>query len=154
MSIPARYSRRDAKRKKLNGGVTRTHALLVCSRAIDAADSTGSGIMTDQRGSARKVNGDNDGVAKPDIGAFETQSILDTSPPVINGHPAFTVYLDSLGSATITKDTVLLSAFDDCEILSTSVSKTTFTCADQGTVTLTLTATDRSYNVTTVNIDV
>src|SRR5690606_1090621 len=36
---------------RLNGGLTRTHALLVCSRAVDAADSTGTFNMVDQRGS-------------------------------------------------------------------------------------------------------
>lgn len=139
---------------RLNGGTTRTHALLVCSRAVDAASTVGPVPATDQRGANRVVNGDHDATAKPDIGAFEAQSPLDNDAPIINGHPAFTVYLDANGTATLTKDTLLLSAYDNCEILSTSASKLNFSCADTGAVDITLTATDRSYNVTTQVITV
>ena len=139
---------------RLNGGSTKTHALLVCSRAIDAANSTGTAGMTDQRGVTRSLNGDKFPTALPDIGAYEVPSALDNTPPTINGHPSFRVFLDSAGNATITKDTVLLSAYDDCGILSTAVSKTVFSCADVGTVSLTLTATDRSGNVSTQGINV
>ncbi|MBN1449268.1 MAG: HYR domain-containing protein, partial [Bacteroidetes bacterium] len=139
---------------RLNGGVTKSHALLVCSRAIDAADPTGTAAMTDQRGVGRNINGNNDNVALPDIGAYERTTSLDNTPPTINPHPALRVFLDATGNATIAKDDVLLSAFDNCDILNTTVSKTSFSCADVGTVTLTLTATDRSFNVRTVNVDV
>ncbi|PLX31757.1 MAG: hypothetical protein C0600_04810 [Ignavibacteria bacterium] len=139
---------------RLNGGTTRTHALLVCSRAIDAGSTAAPIPATDQRGATRVINGDHDANARPDIGAYEAQMPLDNDPPIINGHPAFTVYLDASGSATITKDTLLLSAYDNCEILSTSASKLNYSCADTGSVNVTLTATDRSYNVTTQVITV
>ncbi|MBR9976728.1 MAG: HYR domain-containing protein [Bacteroidetes bacterium] len=139
---------------RLNGGVTKTHALLVCSRAIDAADSSGSFWMTDQRGAVRTINGDNDNVARPDIGAFEVLTPLDISLPIVNGHPGFRVYLDASGNAILNPDTLLLGAYDNCGILSTNVSKTSFNCADTGYVNVTLTATDLSYNVTTKIIEV
>ena len=140
---------------RLNGGVTKTHALLVCSRAVDAADVTGTINMTDQRGSIRNVNGDNDGIPKPDIGAYEAQGILDTELPTFTPYPGFVVYLDSAnGTATITPDALILSSFDNCEVVSKTISKTSYSCGDIGTVSVTLTVTDRSFNVKTQNIDV
>jgi len=52
-----------------NGGPTPTHALAPDSPAIDAADS--NCLPQDQRGALRPQDGDADGVAKCDIGAFE-----------------------------------------------------------------------------------
>ena len=56
----------------LNGGPTRTHALLTGSQAIDAGDNTGV-PATDQRGGGfpRVKDGNGDSVAIIDIGAFE-----------------------------------------------------------------------------------
>ena len=53
-----------------NGGPTKTHALLAGSRAIDAGDNAGV-PATDQRGLPRKKDGNFNGVAVVDIGAFE-----------------------------------------------------------------------------------
>lgn len=55
-----------------NGGRTKTHALLAGSKAIDAGDNAGV-PPTDQRGFgfARKKDGNGDGLARVDIGAFE-----------------------------------------------------------------------------------
>ena len=57
-----------------NGGPTPTHALLPNSPAIDAGDNTDA-PATDQRGIARITDGDGDGEATIDIGAFEAPKI-------------------------------------------------------------------------------
>jgi trimeric autotransporter adhesin len=59
------------------GGPTPTHALLAGSPAIDAGDPSGCSdalgnlLLTDQRGEPRTLDGNGDGVARCDIGAFE-----------------------------------------------------------------------------------
>ncbi|MEN0110370.1 MAG: choice-of-anchor Q domain-containing protein [Planctomycetota bacterium] len=62
-----------------NGGPTATHALLPGSPAIDAIFATVGGSPADQRGLARVADGDGDGVARTDIGAFEAQAPI---PPL------------------------------------------------------------------------
>jgi len=57
---------------KDNGGPTPTHALMSSSPAIDAGNPLlGSCDCIDQRGTSRPVDGDQDGTATCDIGAFE-----------------------------------------------------------------------------------
>jgi hypothetical protein len=55
-----------------NGGWTQTHALLPGSPAIDAGGAVGCADR-DQRGLARSQDGNSDGTAACDIGAFELQ---------------------------------------------------------------------------------
>jgi hypothetical protein len=54
-----------------NGGPTQTHALLAGSPAIDAAADSDGDPAADQRGITRPFDGDGDGLALPDFGAFE-----------------------------------------------------------------------------------
>jgi CSLREA domain-containing protein len=68
-----------------NGGATQTHALLSCSPAIDAGNLFAS-AANDQRGAGflRTVNLlEQDAGDGTDIGAFEAQTQLDCTPPVI-----------------------------------------------------------------------
>jgi hypothetical protein len=53
-----------------NGGLTWTHALLTGSLAIDAGDNTTCELV-DQRGILRPFDGNHDGTATCDIGAYE-----------------------------------------------------------------------------------
>ena len=63
-----------------NGGSTQTHALASGSPAIDAGNNL-AGLATDQRGFARVAG------ARPDIGAFESNSAASTSVAI---GPGFT----------------------------------------------------------------
>lgn len=64
-----------------NGGPTATHALLPGSPAIDGGVDAGCPLQ-DQRGSARPVDGDLDGVPRCDVGAFELGPSLADIPTV------------------------------------------------------------------------
>ncbi|PWT88074.1 MAG: hypothetical protein C5B54_11200 [Acidobacteria bacterium] len=57
-----------------NGGATSTHALLPGSPAIDAGDNNGC-TSTDQRGANRPQDGNGDGIATCDMGAFEASPV-------------------------------------------------------------------------------
>jgi hypothetical protein len=81
-----------------NGGPTQTHALLPGSPAIDAGDAVctdadGTPLTTDQRGKPRPVDGNGDGIATCDIGAFEFF-------PVVNDLVALAADVDTTSDAT------------------------------------------------------
>jgi hypothetical protein len=59
-----------------NGGLTATHALLPGSIALDGGPGPLCGLATDQRELTRPQDGDGDGIARCDIGAFEQQTPL------------------------------------------------------------------------------
>lgn len=87
---PSTITSQDPKLDALgsNGGPTRTHALSGDSPAIDNGGPVDSPI--DQRGYTRSVDGNFDGVARPDIGAYELGAIPDStssSPPCVAPPP-------------------------------------------------------------------
>lgn len=92
-----------------NGGATLTHALQPGSPAVDAGKNAPC-PAADQRGVARPYDGNNDGTATCDVGAYEAQhqlTIADVS--VLEGNSGtvtavFTVTLTPDSSQTVTVD--------------------------------------------------
>ncbi len=83
-----------------NVGPTETHALLPRSLALDAGnaactDANGNPLTTDQRGLPRPVDGNGDGVAVCDIGAFELQHEVIDFEGLPAGKVVKKVYADS-----------------------------------------------------------
>ncbi len=80
--------------------------------------------------------------------------ILDTAPPVISCLSTYTLNLAADKTATLSANQVNDGTMDKCNDFTLSLSKTTFTCADLGTQTVTLTAIDDMMNQSTCNIEV
>lgn len=80
-----------------NGGLTETHALMPTSPAIDSGDNAVCAALPvnnlDQRGELRPVDGNGDGTAECDIGAYEQQA----TTSVCNGMLA-TIYVNTSGT--------------------------------------------------------
>ncbi len=83
--------------------------------------------------------------------------INDNIDPVVQCVAPFTLELDATGNATITENDIVLSATDNCTT-NISLDKSTFTCADIGDNTVTVTVSDNGGNrvtcTTTVTITI
>ncbi|HYF76054.1 MAG TPA: MBG domain-containing protein, partial [Symbiobacteriaceae bacterium] len=86
-----------------NGGRVKTHALLTASPAIDAGSGASVTATTDARGTpfARTVDGDGNGTATVDIGAFELQS-ADLTVTLTSGGPFSQGQADANYGITVT----------------------------------------------------
>ncbi|HLP20093.1 MAG TPA: T9SS type A sorting domain-containing protein, partial [Chitinophagales bacterium] len=82
-----------------------------------------------------------------------TITIADTIRPVANCRN-ITRYLNAAGTATITASQVNNGSSDACGIATLSVSTSSFTCANVGANTVTLTVTDNNGNISTCNATV
>jgi hypothetical protein len=77
-----------------------------------------------------------------------TVTVIDSTAPTASCQD-ITVYLDGTGNATITTGNVDNGSTDNCSVASLALDVTSFTCANTGANTVTLTVTDASGNVST-----
>ena len=131
-----------------NGGPTPTIALLPGSPAIDLVPA-GSGLCpaTDQRGVTRPVDGDDDGTAACDAGAYEAPRPPDTTNPVVTVPANITTPATGPAGATVT---YTATANDDRDgPLTPTCSPASGSTFPVGTTTVTCTATDAAGNTGT-----
>ena len=75
-----------------------------------------------------------------------TVTVNDTEPPVVSCANA-TVNLDASGNGSVVASDILSGVpSDNCSVATITLSRSTFTCADLGNVTVTVTVTDASGN--------
>ena len=74
-----------------------------------------------------------------------TVTVLDSISPVVSCQNA-TYYLDASGNASTTSAALVSSSSDNCGIVSTIASDTTYDCSNTGANNITLTVTDASGN--------
>jgi gliding motility-associated-like protein len=85
--------------------------------------------------------------------ATATVTIVDNIAPIVSTQN-ITVYLTGLGTASIVPSQVDNSSTDNCAIATYDVSPNSFSCADTGSNTVTLTITDVSGNVNSATANV
>lgn len=113
--------------------------LLVCSPMIDAG-TTENAPLYDIEGTTREGN--------PDIGAYEQNSDIDTTAPIIYSN-AIDVYLDENGMANISLDDIVSDVWDNCGVDTVFADKLSFNCEDIGSNDIQIYAYDDAGNTTT-----
>ncbi len=101
-----------------SGPPTETHALLPGSPAIDAGSAVGGALgcaNTDQRAATRPIDGDGNGVAVCDIGAYELQDVPTTPTPTTTPGPGATVTATPTGGETPTVTATPDPGDEDCD---------------------------------------
>jgi len=81
-----------------------------------------------------------------------TVTVNDVTPPVASCVAPFSVSLDGTGNASIAVGDIDAGSTDECGIASTTIDVSSFTCADLGPNTVTLTVTDNGGNVSTCQV--
>lgn len=91
-----------------------------------------------------------------DNGCTDTANVTitdtESTPPVANCAAPFTVQLDANGAASITVADINNGSTDNCGIASVAIDQSSFSCADVGNNTITLTVTDSSGNTDTLSL--
>ncbi len=123
---------------KDNGGPTATMALLAASPAGDAGDpagcedQNGTTIATDQRGQARTLDGNSDGVARCDLGAYEA---------AVGTFPSSTTTTTSTSTTSTTTTSTSTTTTTRPSTTTTTKPSTTSTTSPSTTTTSTITST-------------
>ncbi len=81
-------------------------------------------------------------------------NIIDNMKPTVLTVAPFELPLNASGQASLTATQIDNGSYDNCTVVSRSISKTSFTCADLGVNTITLTVTDQSGNSQTATVAV
>ncbi|GAB4272572.1 MAG: hypothetical protein Kow0080_19190 [Candidatus Promineifilaceae bacterium] len=126
-----------------NSGPTQTHALQPGSPAIDAGSNTNC-PAADQRGIARPYDGNNDGTATCDMGAYEAQhqlTIADSSILEGTGGSVTAVF-----TVTLTPDSSQIVTVDFATADGTATASTDYT-STSGTLTFNPGDTEQTINV-------
>ena len=127
-----------------SGGPTQTHALLAGSPAINAGSNAliASGVTTDQRGAGfARIQG-----GTVDIGAWETQILIDTTPPTMNISAPSVTLANSNSSVTYTV------TYGDANFSSSTLSASNVTLNRAGTINASVSVTSSSVTTRTVTL--